>query len=99
MLFPSTSKILSFLELLPYNVNTGSGKAALHRKGHIMVKNTFCPFINGECRHDCVFNCGHNIGLNNGTMVECELMAFISLQDSEDIERIASEITKLIQKN
>ena len=63
-----------------------------------MVKNTFCPFVSGSCRSDCVFNCGHDIGLNNGTLTQCELMAFISLQDSEDIERIAKEIAKLIQK-
>lgn len=63
-----------------------------------MIKNSFCPFISDSCRSDCVFNCGHCIGLNNGTVTECELMAFISLQDSEDIERIAGEINKLIQE-
>lgn len=63
-----------------------------------MHKNTFCPFISGSCRSDCVFNCGHDIGLNNGYITECELMAFITLQDSDDISKISSEISKLIQK-
>lgn len=63
-----------------------------------MQKNTFCPFISGTCRSDCVFNCGHNIGLNNGTMTACELMAFITLQDNDDIDKISSEISKLIKK-
>lgn len=63
-----------------------------------MKKNTFCPFISGDCRKDCVFNCGHNIGLNNGYMTECELMAFISLQDSSDIDLIAFKIKELINQ-
>ncbi len=63
-----------------------------------MIKNSFCPFISDSCRSDCVFNPGHSIALNNGTVTDCELMAFISLQDNEDIEHIAGEIKKLIQK-
>ncbi len=63
-----------------------------------MLKNNFCPFISNLCRRDCVFNCGHNITLNNGYSTECELMAFISLQDAEEIQTVTKEIAKLIRK-
>lgn len=62
-----------------------------------MTENNFCPFISSACRSDCVFNCGHYIALNNGSKTKCELMAFVSLQDSEDVGHIAKEISKLIR--
>lgn len=61
-----------------------------------MVHNNFCPFVNGACRSDCVFNCGHYIAMSNGTDTQCELAAFITLSDSESINTIAEEVQKLI---
>ena len=34
---------------------------------------TFCPFINGECRSDCVFRLEHTVGEENGKTV-CQLV-------------------------
>lgn len=34
--------------------------------------NTFCPFINGECRSDCVFRLEHKTATENGLTV-CQL--------------------------
>lgn len=33
---------------------------------------TFCPFINGECRSDCVFHLDHKVGEENGETA-CQL--------------------------
>lgn len=32
-----------------------------------MNNNTFCPFVNGECRSDCMFNIGHLVATDRGT--------------------------------
>ncbi len=50
-----------------------------------MNKLTFCPFINGVCRSDCVFHVPHNIALNNGNSAQCELAAFICCSDEDSI--------------
>ncbi|MBP1562074.1 MAG: hypothetical protein J6C96_12645 [Oscillospiraceae bacterium] len=34
--------------------------------------NTFCPFINGECRSDCVFRLVRKVGEENGLTI-CQL--------------------------
>ena len=51
-----------------------------------MNKLTFCPFINGVCRSDCVFHVPHNIALNNGNSAQCELAAFICCSDDDSMQ-------------
>lgn len=63
-----------------------------------MNKLTFCPFINGECRSDCVFRTPHNISLNNGNSAQCELAAFVCCSDEESIQTVFSALKELHSK-
>jgi hypothetical protein len=56
---------------------------------------TFCPFINGECRPDCVFRSVHNIALNNGKTAKCELAALICCSDETTIHAVLASIKAL----
>ncbi len=59
-----------------------------------MQKVDFCPFINGQCKNDCVFNCGHYIALGNGKQSKCEIASLLS-SDIESVIAVADEIRKL----
>ena len=63
-----------------------------------MNKLTFCPFINGVCRSDCVFHVPHNIALNNGNSAQCELAAFICCSDEDSIQSTFETIKALHEK-
>lgn len=41
---------------------------------------SFCPFINGECRSDCVFRI-RSRSADTGELTECLLVASISSND------------------
>ncbi len=60
-----------------------------------MNKLTFCPFINNECRPDCVFHVSHDIALNNGNSVQCELAAFVCCSDEDSIKVVLDAIKHL----
>lgn len=60
-----------------------------------MRKLTFCPFINNECRSDCVFYASHNISLNNGNSAQCELAAFVCCSDEDSVRSVFESIQKL----
>lgn len=60
-----------------------------------MNKLTFCPFINSDCRPDCVFHASHNISLNNGNTAQCELAAFVCCSDEKSIETVLDAVKHL----
>lgn len=60
-----------------------------------MNKLTFCPFVNGSCRTDCVFHSPHNISLNNGSSAQCELAAFVCCSDDESVKSVLNAIKEL----
>lgn len=49
------------------------------------IVNTFCPFINGECREDCVFHLNHKVAGENGVTV-CQLVT------SSDVSKCLCDI-------
>lgn len=62
-----------------------------------MEKKAFCPFINGDCKNDCVFNCGHFISLN-GYSTPCELSAFVQCVSDDDLSALVNQLKELNQK-
>ena len=60
-----------------------------------MNKLTYCPFVNGTCRSDCVFYTPFNIALNNGNCAQCELAAFICCSDEESIKMVMDSLHEL----
>ena len=60
-----------------------------------MNKLTFCPFINSECRSDCVFHVSHSIALNNGNAAQCELAAFVCCSDEASAKAVSEAIVQL----
>lgn len=60
-----------------------------------MKHKAFCALINDQCRDDCVFNCGHYIAINNGNSTKCELAAFITCVDEDQIDYVTSSIKHL----
>lgn len=62
-----------------------------------MEGNNFCPFISDSCRSDCTFYHKISISLELGKTTNCELDAFISARDEDEITCVANELKKLIQ--
>jgi hypothetical protein len=60
-----------------------------------MNKLTFCPFINGSCRSDCVFYTPLTISLNNGNSAQCELAAIVSCADEDTINTVFKSLKDL----
>ena len=66
------------------------------KKGEISLnKLTFCPFINGECRADCVFRAPYNIALNGRNTSQCELAAFACCSDEATVQTVSEAIKAL----
>lgn len=63
-----------------------------------MEKYTYCPFIKGTCRSDCVFHHPVDIALNGGKHVRCELDAFISCSDSDTVAMVSEAIKNLVRQ-
>ena len=57
-----------------------------------MNNNTFCPFVNGECRSDCMFNIGHLVAVERGTS-KCLIAVNLSCIENylEEINNKTSE--------
>lgn len=64
-----------------------------------MSKLTYCPFIKGDCRRDCVFYSPIQISLNNGNSAQCELSAFASCSDEESIKMVMDFLKDLHAQN
>lgn len=60
-----------------------------------MNKLTYCPFIKGDCRNDCVFYSPIRISLNNGNSARCELASFASCSDEESIKMVMDFLKNL----
>lgn len=63
-----------------------------------MKQLTFCPFINGNCRSDCIFHTPFNIGLNNGSSTQCELAAFVCCSDEESAQAVFKALKELLDQ-
>lgn len=61
-----------------------------------MDKKTFCPFINGTCRNDCMFHYGAQVAVGYGAIISCALA--IQAHNSNEMQRDQlSEIINLLQ--
>ena len=60
---------------------------------------SFCPFISGACRSDCVFYSPVRLSLNNGSSSHCELSAFICCADSDAVEAVSSALKELHEES
>lgn len=82
--------------ILSYTLLTGAPNAEYYeRRIKVMNKLTYCPFINGTCRSDCVFHTPFNIALNNGNSAQCELAAFVSCSDEDAVKMVANSLKHL----
>lgn len=56
------------------------------------MNNSFCPFINGQCREDCVFRLQRKVETENGTAIcqlaisstACETLCDILIKEKEE---------------
>ena len=79
-----------------YNFFTGICQCRVYiERRCTMNKLTYCPFIKGSCRSDCVFHTPFNIALNNGNSAQCELAAFASCSDEESIKMVMDSLKNL----
>lgn len=60
-----------------------------------MEKLTYCPFIKGDCRSDCVFYSSVSISLTEGKSTKCSLAAFIRCSDNESIVSVCQALKNL----
>ncbi len=62
-----------------------------------MDKKSFCPFINGSCRNDCMFNYNAQVAVGHGSTVCCSLAIQASNSNEMQHDQL-SEIINLIEK-
>ena len=62
------------------------------RKDVPVDKKTFCPYIKGECRVDCMFHYGAQVSVGNGSTVCCALA--IQAHYANDMQR--DQLTEII---
>ena len=62
-----------------------------------MDKKSFCPFINGSCRSDCMFHYNTQVAVNHGSTVSCALAIQAHFANEMQSDQL-SEIVNLLEK-
>ena len=63
-----------------------------------MNNNTFCPFVNGECRSDCMFNIGHLVAVDRGTS-KCLIAVKLSGINEYQQDQLYSQLKTFSRKS